>query len=84
MNRRYTVAVVGATGLVGAEMLRVLEERDFPIGELRPLASERSTGRRVRFAGQEHEVRATGPKAFEGVDLALFSAGSGPAREFCP
>lgn len=78
------VAVVGATGMVGQEMLRVLEERRFPVGELVAVASPRSAGRTVRFGGAEHAVRALAPDVFEGVDLALFSAGSGVAREWAP
>lgn len=78
------VAVVGATGAVGAEMLAVLEERAFPVGELRLLASPRSAGRRITAFGADHEVRATEPSSFAGVDLALFSAGAEAARAFAP
>ncbi|MGF1466221.1 MAG: aspartate-semialdehyde dehydrogenase [Sandaracinaceae bacterium] len=79
-----TVAVLGVTGAVGREMLRVLEERRFPIGRLVPLASPRSAGRTVTFRGVEHPVEAVRPEAFEGVDVALFSAGGGTSREWAP
>jgi len=78
------VAVLGATGLVGSEMIKVLEERAFPVDELVPLASERSAGKEVFFKGKPYEVRAVEEGAFEGVDLALFSAGSGPSRKWAP
>lgn len=71
----YTVAVVGATGAVGQQMLKYLEERKFPVREIRPLASARSAGQTVTFSGQEIEVKEATPDAFKGVDLALFSAG---------
>jgi aspartate-semialdehyde dehydrogenase len=79
-----TVAVVGATGAVGGTMMRVLEERDFPVGELRPLATARSAGRTLRYRGQPVEVLEATPDAFEGVDVALFSAGGGTSRELAP
>lgn len=80
----YCVAVLGATGAVGREMLRVLEERNFPVRELRLLASPRSAGAIMSFRGVEHQVRAVDAVGFNGVDLALFSAGSGPSRAFAP
>jgi aspartate-semialdehyde dehydrogenase len=80
----YTVAVVGATGAVGAEMIEVLEERKFPVGTLVPLASSRSAGGTVTFRGAQVTVRVLTKDAFEGVDLALFSAGSDVSREFAP
>lgn len=83
MSKHFKVAVVGATGLVGQQMLRVLEARDFPVETLVPIAS-RADGRKVTFRGKEHEVVAISPEAFEGVDLALFSAGGGPSREWSP
>ncbi len=82
--KKLRVAVVGATGAVGREMLRILEERNFPVGELVPLASERSEGKKVPFAGGEHTVRRLGHDSFEGVDLALFSAGAARSKEFAP
>lgn len=78
------VAVVGATGAVGVEMVRVLEQRRFPVGELRLLASPRSAGRRMRAFGADHEVRPATEEALRGVELALFSAGSELARALAP
>ena len=78
------IAVVGATGAVGREMLRVLAERSFPADQVVALATERSEGRRVPFAGSDLVVAANVPGALEGVDLALWSAGGGPARELVP
>ena len=80
----FTVAVVGATGVVGRTMIQVLLERGFPIGELRLLASERSAGRTVSIEGRDHEVQLATAEAFEGVDIALFSAGGGPSRDLAP
>jgi aspartate-semialdehyde dehydrogenase len=80
----FTVAVVGATGVVGRTMIQVLLERGFPIGELRLLASERSVGRIVSIEGRDHEVQLATGDAFEGVDIALFSAGGGPSRDLAP
>src|SRR5438094_7967651 len=80
----YTVAVVGATGAVGTEMIEILEERKFPVGVLRPLASYRSAGERVTFHDQELVVRELTEDSFEGVDMALFSAGARISREYAP
>ena len=79
-----TIAVVGATGAVGRTMIQVLHERRFPIGELRLLASARSAGKRIAIDGQEHEIREATPDAFEGVDIALFSAGGGTSKALAP
>ena len=79
-----TVAVVGATGAVGRTMIAVLGERAFPIGELRLLASGRSAGRVVRVDGREIEIQEAVPEAFEGVDIALFSAGADISRALAP
>jgi aspartate-semialdehyde dehydrogenase len=84
MTRPLTVAVVGATGVVGRTMIQVLNEREFPIGELRLLASGRSAGRTVSIDGQSHEIREALPDAFDGVDIALFSAGADISRELAP
>ncbi len=84
MSQDFKVAVVGATGMVGAEMLRVLEQRAFPVRELVPVASARSAGRTVTFKGAEHTVVEIAPEVFEGVDLALFSAGGATSREWAP
>ena len=75
----YRVAVVGVTGAVGQEILRVLERRKFPVSELVPLASERSAGAKTKFSGKDHFVRKLEASAFEGVDFAFFSS-----REFVP
>jgi len=80
----FTVAVVGATGVVGRTMIQVLLERDFPVAELRLLASERSAGRTISIDGQTLDVQLATPDAFDGVDIALFSAGAGPSRELAP
>ena len=80
----FNVAVVGATGAVGGTMLRVLEERGFPVTELRPLASERSEGRQIDYLGQSRTVRRLTADAFEGIQIALFSAGSQRAKDFAP
>jgi len=79
-----TVAVVGATGAVGETMLAILEERDFPIAELVPLASARSAGSKIRFRGQDIVVRDLASFDPGGVDIALFSAGGGTSKEYAP
>jgi aspartate-semialdehyde dehydrogenase len=76
------VAVIGATGAVGREMIGILEERDFPVDEFRALASARSAGRRVAFRGEEHEVRELTVDAASGVDVAFVSAGATTSRRF--
>ncbi len=80
----FRVAVAGATGAVGGVMLRVLEERGFPVTELRPLASSRSVGMEIDFLGRSIAVRELTPDAFEGIDIALFSAGGDRSRMFAP
>jgi len=80
----YTVAVVGVTGAVGQTTLRVLEERKFPVRELRCYASPRSEGKTVEFAGQPIRVERLTAEAFRGVELAFFSAGSAQSRDFAP
>ena len=80
----FTVAVVGATGVVGRTMIQVLLEREFPVGELRLLASERSAGKTVSIDGATHDVGLAEDRAFEGVDIALFSAGTEASRELAP
>jgi aspartate-semialdehyde dehydrogenase len=82
-TRPLTVAVVGATGLVGRTMIAVLGERGFPVGTLRPLAS-RADGRSVTFDGREWPVEVATPDAFEGVDIAIFSAGGETSRVLAP
>lgn len=80
----YRVAVLGATGLVGRTMIKVLEERDFPVSELVPLASPRSRGEVVTFKGREFITEVPSPEIFEGVDIALFSAGGSASEEWAP
>src|SRR5947199_3141641 len=82
--RQYKVAVAGATGAVGREMLKVLEERSVPVSEIVPLASERSEGQKLSFRGEEVTVRRLKPDSFAGVDIALFSPGATVSREFAP
>ena len=80
----YVVAVVGATGAVGTEMIEVLEERKFPVTRLVPLASTRSAGGTVTFEGNEVPIEVLTKDSFAGVDIALFSAGAELSREFAP
>lgn len=84
MSRAYHVAVLGATGAVGREFLRLFEEREFPVGELSLLASERSAGAEMCFRGETHCVQAVGDRSFEGVEFGFFSAGAGRSRQFAP
>jgi len=79
-----TVAVVGATGVVGREMLRTLERRNFPAKSVVALASERSAGKKLPYRGGELTVETLGPNSFKGVNIALFSAGASTSREFAP
>jgi aspartate-semialdehyde dehydrogenase len=78
------LAVLGATGAVGETLLKVLEERDFPLDELRLLASERSAGQTRRFRGEDIEVQLAGDDSFDGIDIAIFSAGAARSRIFAP
>lgn len=73
---RYNVAVVGATGAVGQELLKILRERNFPVNELKLLATERSAGKKIEFQGKAYTVENTTAEAFEGVQIALFAGGS--------
>jgi aspartate-semialdehyde dehydrogenase len=85
MNRQpLIVAVVGATGVVGRTMIQILNEREFPVDELRLLASGRSAGRSVMVDGRTLEIGEAVPDAFDGVDIALFSAGADVSRELAP
>jgi len=84
MDKEFTVAVVGATGLVGEMMIRVLEERDFPVSRLFPLASDRSLGRSVSYRGRDYPVLELAGFDFAGCDFALFSAGAAVSREHAP
>ena len=78
------VAIVGATGAVGLEMIRTLERRRFPLGRLTLWASARSIGKRLRFQGEDLPVQELKPDVFQGIDLALFSAGASISKEFAP
>jgi aspartate-semialdehyde dehydrogenase len=78
------VAVVGATGAVGQTTLKILEDRKFPVTELRAFASERSVGKSVLFKGERIRVEQVGPGAFTGVEVAFFSAGSAQSKEYAP
>jgi aspartate-semialdehyde dehydrogenase len=78
------VAVVGATGAAGSTVLRILQERNFPVGELRALASARSAGSTVQFAGRELTLREVTDETLQGVDIAFFAAGSATAKRFAP
>jgi aspartate-semialdehyde dehydrogenase len=84
MKAKPHVAVVGATGAVGIEMIKTLERRRFPLEQLTLLASSRSVGKRLKFQGGEIEVQELRRNSFQGIDLALFSAGGGISREFAP
>jgi len=83
-DRQLHVAIVGATGAVGVEMIHCLERREFPVGRLSLLASKRSAGKTARFRGADIAVHELTAEAFRGVDVALFSAGGGISREFAP
>ena len=84
MTERYNVAVVGATGAVGEAMLSILAERQFPVDRIFPLASQRSVGTPVMFAGESRRVRLLSDFDFEQADIALFSAGATVSREYAP
>lgn len=84
MAAGYVVAVVGATGAAGSTTLRILEERKFPVRELRCFASARSEGITLSFRGDSMRVARVGPEAFKGVEIAFFSAGSAQSREYAP
>ncbi|GBR72266.1 aspartate-semialdehyde dehydrogenase [Candidatus Termititenax spirochaetophilus] len=84
MGKKYNVAVVGATGVVGQEMLKVLEERKFPIEKIIPLASSRTAGTRVEFQDKEIVVQELKKDSFQDVQIALFSAGSEVSEKYAP
>jgi aspartate-semialdehyde dehydrogenase len=83
-EKKVNVAVAGATGAVGNQMIACLEEMNFPVNSLCLLASARSVGRRIRFRGDLIEVRELREDSFKGIDIALFSAGGGPSERFAP
>ena len=82
--KTYTVAILGATGAVGQEMMKVLAERDFPVGKLIPLASARSAGKKLTFKGEEITIQEACDSAFEGVDIVLGAAENDIAQKFAP
>ena len=82
--KTYNVAILGATGAVGREMMKILEERDFPVGELRLLASSRSVGKLLPFKGQEIAVQEATHDAFEGMDIVLGAAANAVAKDMAP
>ncbi len=82
--KQYTVAILGATGAVGQEMIKVLQERNFPVGKLIPLASARSAGKTLRFKGEDVTIQLACDEAFEGVDIVLRAAENDIAKQFAP
>ena len=84
MSKQYTVAILGATGAVGTQMLQCLVEQDFSVGELRLLASARSAGKTVGFAGREVAIQEARPEAFDGCDIVLGAAGDDIAKQLLP
>ena len=84
MMKQYTVAVLGATGAVGQEMIHILEERNFPVGTLVPLASARSAGKTVKFRGEDVTIQEARDEAFTGVDIVLGAAENDIAQRFAP
>ena len=84
MMKQYTVAVLGATGAVGQEMIHILEERNFPVGTLVPLASSRSAGKTVKFRGGDVTIQEARDEAFAGVDIVLGAAENDIAKQFAP
>ena len=82
--KKYNVAILGATGAVGKVMAKVLEERNFPINNIKFLASARSAGKKIQFCGEEYTVEEVKPESFEGVDIALFSAGGSTSKQWAP
>ena len=83
-TKSYHVAVVGATGAVGAELLSVMERRGFPVEQLRPLSSSRSAGKTVSFRNREIVTEELTPESFKGIDIAFFSAGGDISRRYVP
>ena len=82
--KKYTVAVLGATGAVGQEMMNILEERNFPVGKLLPLASARSAGKTLKFKGEDVTIQLACDEAFEGVDIVLGAVENDLAQKFAP
>lgn len=84
MSKNYNVAILGATGAVGTELLALLEERNFPLGKLKLLASERSAGQSIRFAGEDLIIEAVTESCFDGIDIVLASAGGSISKKWLP
>ncbi len=84
MSKNYNVAILGATGAVGTELLALLEERNFPLGKLKLLASERSAGQSIKFAGEELIIEAVTESSFDDVDIVLASAGGSISKKWLP
>ena len=82
--KQYTVAVLGATGAVGQEMIKILQERNFPVGKLKPLASARSAGKTLKFKGEDVVIEEARDEAFQGVDIVLGAAENDIAKKFAP
>ena len=80
----YTVAVLGATGAVGQEMIKILQERNFPVGKLLPLASARSAGKTLKFKGEDVTIEEARDEAFQSVDIVLGAAENDIAKQFAP
>ncbi len=83
-QKKFNVAIAGATGAVGELMIQVLEERSFPVGEMRYLASSRSAGKVLKWKGEDLVIQELTKESFQGIDIALFSAGGGRSKEFAP
>ena len=84
VKKEYHIAIVGATGAVGAELLTVLERRNFPVANVRPFASGKSAGKKVSFRGQQIPVEELTERSFDNIDIAFFSAGGERSRKFAP
>ncbi len=84
MAKKYNVCVLGATGMVGREMIKVLEESNFPVNKFLPLASERTAGQKVDFQGKKYTVEVATPDSFEGIQIGLFSAGAKVSKVLAP
>lgn len=83
-KEKYNVAILGATGVVGREMIEILEEREFPVGELRLFATEKSAGEKIKFQGKEIKVRVVDDHAFEGIDLVMGDTPTAVSKELIP
>src|SRR5699024_10044499 len=84
MEQKYNVAIVGATGAVGATLMESLDKKEFPINELHLLSSKRSAGKEIKFQDKTYTVKEATPESFEGIDIALFSAGGSVSKKLAP